>query len=114
MDTRVQADMLAYIARRRLLLMVPTLIGMTLMLFVMARFAPGLTGETAFGEGGMKRSTEDRKVAEQEYAAQAAYARRQRPADAVAYRQYVNWLWDACHLRFGDSVKYNMPVAGFD
>ena len=34
--------MLAYILRR-IVLMVPTLIGMTLMLFIVVRFAPGLT-----------------------------------------------------------------------
>jgi peptide/nickel transport system permease protein len=101
--------MFAYIVRR-ILLMIPTLIGITLMLFLMVRFAPGLTGGTAFGEGGARASKEDRANAI------LAYYRKLGMVDKddhmiPVHRQYVTWLWNACHLDFGESVKYNTRVA---
>jgi peptide/nickel transport system permease protein len=101
--------MFAYIVRR-LLLMVPTLIGITLMLFIMARFAPGLTGGAAFGGGGARTSKEDRQRAIQEM-----YRKLDMLDDngnqLPIYRQYTRWLWNACHLEFGRSVKYDEKVS---
>jgi ABC-type dipeptide/oligopeptide/nickel transport system permease component len=101
--------MFSYIFRR-LLLMIPTLIGITLMLFLMARFAPGLTGGGSFGEGGARASREDRE---------RAILEMYRKLDMVdehdqmrpLYVQYARWLWNACHLEFGSSVKYNEKVS---
>jgi ABC-type dipeptide/oligopeptide/nickel transport system permease component len=101
--------MFSYILRR-LLLMIPTLIGITLMLFLMARFAPGLTGGGAFGEGGARANREDRE---------RAILEMYRKLDMVdehdhmlpLYQQYARWLWHACHLEFGRSVKYGEKVS---
>ena len=52
--------MLTYILRR-LLLMVPTLVGMTLLLFVVIRFSPGVASGSAFAAGAEMQSTEARE-----------------------------------------------------
>ena len=44
--------MVSYIARR-LLLMIPTLFGITVMVFLIARLAPGRPGQMQIGSGGM-------------------------------------------------------------
>jgi peptide/nickel transport system permease protein len=95
---------------RRLLLMIPTLIGMTLMLFVMARFAPGLTGGGAFGDPGLRNAR-----AEERIAAEKAMLRRLKMLDENDQliplpKQYLIWLWNACRLDFGTSVKHGVPV----
>jgi len=101
--------MLNYILRR-LLLMIPTLIGITLMLFLMARFAPGLTGGQAFSESDVQNSRQDREIAEK------LLLKRLDMLDANGnqipiYKQYFHWLGSACRLEFGTSVKYNVPVS---
>lgn len=52
--------MLNYIIRR-ILLMIPTLFGITIMVFLIARNAPGQPGAQAFGEGGNQMNAEGRK-----------------------------------------------------
>jgi len=102
--------MLHYILRR-LFLMVPTLIGMTLVLFAVVRFAPGLTtGGGAFGAGGQMRNQQARAAAEQ------AVKKRLHLVDAQGHdiwlpMQYIYWLNDTLHGDFGESVQYNLPVA---
>src|SRR4051812_48604280 len=100
--------MLNYILRR-LLLMIPTFIGITLMLFVIVRFAPGLTGGGAFAEGGARNSQQDRKEAEKKMLRKLDMLDENGNPIPLP-KQYVRWLWNACHLRFGDSIKYNVPV----
>jgi peptide/nickel transport system permease protein len=91
--------MLAYILRR-LALMVPTLIGMTLMLFVVVRFAPGLT--TAGGETG-ENAMQARQEAE-------AKMKKRLHLDKPLPVQYAMWLGDTLTGNFGDSVQYKKPV----
>jgi ABC-type dipeptide/oligopeptide/nickel transport system permease component len=101
--------MLNYIIRR-LALIVPTLIGMTLVLFVVVRFAPGLTtGGGAFGAGGELRNQQARAKAEE------AMKKRLHLVDAHGHRisipmQYVYWLGDTLQGNFGDSIQYDTPV----
>jgi peptide/nickel transport system permease protein len=101
--------MLSYIIRR-IVLMVPTLIGMTLMLFVVMRFAPGITGSGAFGgEGGMRGS-------QSRAAAELAIKKRLRMVDEQGKpiplpMQYIYWLGDTLKGDLGESVQYNTPVA---
>jgi len=102
--------MLSYVLRR-IVLMIPTLIGMTLVLFALVRFAPGLTGGAAFGgaEGG-SRGSQSRAAAE------LALKKRLHLVDAQGHTisipmQYVYWLRDTLEGNLGDSVQYNTPVA---
>ena len=101
--------MLNYIIRR-LLLMIPTLLGMTLILFVAVRFAPGLTSAGgAFGGDAGMRSQEARAAAEK------AMKKRLHLVDAEGRPislplQYIYWLRDTLKGDFGDSVQYDKPV----
>ncbi len=101
--------MLSYILRR-IVLMVPTLIGMTLLLFVLVRFAPGLTGGGSFGGEGGQRSSQARAEAE------LALKKRLHLVDANGKEiwlpmQYVYWMEDTLKGNLGESVQYRLPVA---
>src|SRR5437868_5773167 len=98
--------MLTYLLRR-LLLMIPTLIGMSLILFLIVRFAPGLTtGGGAFSAGGELKNQQARAQVE------AAMKKRLHLVDAngkpipLAF-QYIYWLGDTLSGNLGDSVQYN-------
>jgi peptide/nickel transport system permease protein len=101
--------LLSYILRR-LVLMIPTLIGMTLMLFVIVRFAPGLTtAGGSFGAEGAMRGQDARAAAE------LAMKKRLHLVDPEGKpialpMQYIYWLWDTVRGDFGESVQYNMKV----
>src|SRR6185312_4254782 len=81
--------------------MVPTLIGMTLLLFITVRFAPGLT--TGGGQSG-----EMMKQAQQEMEEKM---KRRLHLDKPLPVQYLMWLRDTATGNLGDSVQYNTPVA---
>src|SRR3954463_16722838 len=102
--------MLSYILRR-MVLMVPTLIGMTLVLFLLVRFAPGLTtAGGGFNAGGQMRSQQAREKAEEAMKKRLHLVDSQgRPISLPM--QYVNWLKDTVCGDLGDSVQYNTPVA---
>ena len=91
--------MLNYIFRR-LVLMVPTLIGMSLLLFMVVRFAPGLT--TAGGS-----MAENSKQAQQ---AVEEKIKKRLHLDKPLIVQYVLWVNDTLHGNLGESVQYNTPV----
>ncbi len=100
--------MLNYIFRR-IALMVPTLLGMTLLLFALVRFAPGLTGGGSFGGEGGQRSSQSRAAAE------LALKKRLHLVDANGNTihipmQYIYWLRDTAKGDFGESVQYHLPV----
>ena len=102
--------MYAYILRR-LFLMVPTLVGMTLILFVIVRFAPGLTtGGGAFGAGGQMRNQQAREAAEKLMKKRLHLVDEQGRAISLPM-QYIYWLRDTVSGDFGESVQYDAPVA---
>jgi ABC-type dipeptide/oligopeptide/nickel transport system permease component len=100
--------MLSYILRR-IALMIPTLIGMTLMLFALVRFAPGLTGGGSFGGESGSRGAQSRAAAE------LALKKRLHLVDPAGHpislpMQYVYWLHDTMKGDLGESVQYNTSV----
>ena len=101
--------MLGYLLRR-IVLMIPTLFGITLLLFIVARRGAGVGSAGAFsGEGGM-RSGQARAAAE------LAMKKRLHMVDEHGNKillplQYVYWLGDTLKGNLGDSVQYNTPVA---
>lgn len=102
--------MLSYILRR-IFLMIPTLIGMSLILFSIMRFAPGLTtGGGAFGTGGEMRNRQARAAAEMAFKKRLHLVDDQGKA-IILPMQYVYWLSDTVRGNFGESVQYNAPVA---
>lgn len=101
---------------RRLLLTIPTLLGITLLVFTLTRFVPGgpierLITETqlAGAEGGHRGSntnTENGTLSEEQLADLKAYYGFDKPV-LVSYAQ---WLWRVIHLDLGYSTRYNEPV----
>jgi peptide/nickel transport system permease protein len=88
-----------YIARR-LLLMIPTLLGVTFVVFVMVRAVPGDVIDQILGEyGAGDRETKEALL--KEYS-----------LDGNIASQYVRWLGNVVQLDFGKSVISNRSVMG--
>jgi peptide/nickel transport system permease protein len=85
---------------KRLLLMIPTLLGVAVLVFVMLRVAPG-------------------DVVDLKYAGTGTYApkealdreRRELGLDKPLWRQFVNWIWGIVRFDFGTSMWTGRPVA---
>lgn len=82
--------------------MIPTLLGITVMVFAISRAAPGDPVSLSMGPGG------------QLDAQRAADVRKTRMAlyglDKPIYIQYAIWLNRVVRLDFGDSIKHHRPV----
>ena len=96
--------MINYIIKR-LLVMIPTLLGISMVVFAIVRLAPGnpIMLE-ARGEGGAVdvRLLQDEnllKMRERMYG-----------LDKPIPVQYVQWLWRVVRLQFGESMTENRPV----
>lgn len=74
--------MLNYIIRR-LLIMIPTLFGITVMVFGIARCAPGRPGGGAFGEGGQQSAEGQKKMRE--------WYEKRYGLNLPLYQQYLRW-----------------------
>ena len=96
---------------KRLLLLVPTLIGITLICFLVVRLAPGDPAELIAGGGlkgasGAGLSLERRSVVDQALAEwRALYG-----LDKPLHIQYLVWLKNLSRLDFGNSFKDRRPV----
>ena len=107
--------MLSYIARR-VLLMLPTLLGLTLVVFVIINLAPGSPIEQKiqqlrFGSQSMQGdsgdfSTQDSAVTEEVIEA----LKQQYGFDKPIHIRYWMWLKGLTRLDFGDSFTYEEPV----
>ena len=97
---------------QRLLLMIPTFIGITLIGFLVMRLAPGdpaelraaggLAGAASAGLSLEKRGVLDEAMAQW---------RRQYGLDRPLYTQYAIWVRNLFVLDFGESFKDNQPVS---
>jgi peptide/nickel transport system permease protein len=84
---------------KRLLLMIPTLLGVAILVFLMLRVAPG-------------------DIVEMKYAGTGAYApketldreRAQLGLDKPLWQQFVSWMWGIVRLDFGNSMWTGRPV----
>jgi len=87
---------------RRILLMIPTILGITIMVFAISRLAPGDPVSLSMGPNG------------QLDAQRAADVRKTRMAlyglDKPIHVQYAIWLKRVVKLDFGDSIKHHRPV----
>jgi peptide/nickel transport system permease protein len=90
---------------RRLFLMIPTLIGMTIVVFVIIRAAPGRPEELlARGESGevqLGETARDRNL---------ELMRERMGLTGPWYAQYGRWMSNVVRLDFGDSLIHNRPV----
>ena len=87
---------------RRLLLMIPTMIGITIVVFAISRMAPGDALSLRMGPEGQMRQGESSAV----YEAQ----RKLWGLDKPVHIQYLMWVDRLVHLNFGDSIKHHRPV----
>ena len=105
--------MTAYFARR-LLLLIPTFLGITFLVFSVTRFVPGgpidqmiLKMQVASSEGGGGAGQDSSvEIAPEAMAALKEHFNLDKPF-LVAYGA---WLWDLLHLDLGKSYKFNLPV----
>lgn len=100
--------MTAYIVRR-LLLMVPTLLGISLVCFALIQFVPGGPVEEVISKvraAGAMRGGEAKKISAEEVANIKAYFGFDQPAPV----RYLRWLGNVCRGDFGTSYVYQRPV----
>lgn len=98
---------------RRFLLMIPTFLGITIVVFTVTRFVPGgpidqmLADMQAVGaEGGAAGERSSVEIPEKSLEALNEYFRFDRPGPIA----YVQWLGDLFTLDLGRSFKYDLPV----
>ncbi|MGC8623946.1 MAG: ABC transporter permease [Phycisphaerae bacterium] len=94
---------------RRLLLMIPTLLGMTFMLFAVVRFAPGLTTAGGQFSAGVMQSRQAQKQ-EQEIMERRLHLVDKNGHPISLPMQYILWLTSTCEGHLGTSVVYQEPV----
>ncbi|MQA91606.1 MAG: ABC transporter permease subunit [Gemmatimonas sp.] len=91
--------MQAYIARR-LLLMIPSLIGVTVIVFLAARLAPVSTVNVILGETGIRDEAIAAEVSER------------LGLNSSLITQYTNWVWGMIRGDFGESWFTGTSVGG--
>jgi peptide/nickel transport system permease protein len=96
---------------QRLLLMVPTFLGITLIVFLIVRLAPGDPAELR-AAGGLGAAAGGGISVDKRGAVDEAMAqwRAQYGLDKPLYVQYALWLKNLFTLSFGESFKDNQPV----
>ncbi len=84
---------------KRLLLMIPTLLGVAVLVFLMLRVAPGDIVELRYAGTGT-------------YAPKEAldWERAQLGLDKPLWHQFVTWIWGIARLDFGNSMWTGQPV----
>ena len=101
---------------RRILLMVPTFLGITLLTFTLCQFVPGgqidqlrmsLAGGGGAGEisGGASRQVQ-LTIPDEQLKQLRQYYGFDKPLPVA----YADWLWKTLHLNLGRSFRYNEPV----
>ncbi|HHO51984.1 MAG TPA: ABC transporter permease subunit [Deltaproteobacteria bacterium] len=101
---------------RRLLLLIPTFLGITFLVFTITRFVPGgpidqliVQMQSAGGEAGASGAGESSVAIP---AAVLDELNRQYGFDKPFYLSYLSWLGDVLTGDLGESFKYNEPVLG--
>jgi len=82
--------------------MIPTLLGITIVVFAISRIAPGdpVSSATVRGEQSDVGQTDIRTARMRLYG-----------LDKPIHIQYANWLWRVVRLDFGDSIKHHRMVS---
>ena len=102
---------------RRLLLTVPTLLGITVIVFTLTRFVPGgpiekmitaaqLAGQEGAGHVVRDRASSNSTLSEEQLAELRAYYGFDKPV----FVSYGLWLWQVVQGDLGVSTRYNEPV----
>lgn len=90
---------------RRLLLIIPTFLGVSLITFAVIQLAPGspLTVRLHGAEGGMNSNAASQQIVEQ---TKALYG-----LDKPMHERYLLWLWRMVRFDFGESYKDHRSVS---
>jgi len=94
---------------RRLLLMIPTLLGITLVCFILIQFVPGGPVEQVISKVrayGSSRGASAKAISQEEIQNITAYF----GFDQPAYIRYLRWLGNVCRGDLGKSYVYQQPV----
>ncbi len=91
--------MLKYIIKR-LLLMIPTLLGVAILIFVLLRVVPGDVVEARYLSQGSQFQSQD--LMDQE--------RKKLGLDQPEWKQFATWMWGVAHLDFGVSMWTGSPI----
>ena len=94
--------MLTYIVHR-LLIMIPTLLAISLIIFVIIQLPPGDYFESHIAELQSQGETVDMEKIE--------FLRREYGFDRPILEQYVLWVWNMLHGDFGYSFEFRLPVS---
>lgn len=102
--------MISYLLKR-LLLMLPTLFGITIIIFTISHLAPGDPVMAEFGGGGGLGASSGgtESMAERERRIQAI--REELGLNDPIVVQYGRWILKAAQLDFGQSTKFKVPVS---
>ncbi len=84
---------------KRLLLMIPTLLGVAVLVFLMLRVAPGDIVELKYAGTG---AFAPKEVLDQE--------RAQLGLDKPLWQQFLNWIWGIIRFDFGNSMWTGRPI----
>ena len=98
---------------RRLLLIPPTLIGITVIVFIITRLVPGGPIERAIMEAQLGAGSTRGAIAGQNMALSEAQLQRLREYygfDKPVLQSYVEWMGKVATGDLGTSYRYNMPV----
>lgn len=102
---------------RRLVLIVPTFIGITLMVFVITRFVPGgpiermmMEAQLAGGDSGAVQASASQRGGSVLSEAQLQQLREYYGFDKPVFISYVHWVKKILVLDLGTSTRYNEPV----
>ena len=91
--------MLQYIVKR-LLLMIPTMLGVAVLIFVLLRVVPGDVVEAKFMTGQNAFQSQDLMNIE----------RKKLGLDQPLWRQFTSWMWGLLHFDFGLSMWTGSPI----
>jgi peptide/nickel transport system permease protein len=94
--------MLTYIVHR-LLVMIPTMLAISLIIFVIIQLPPGDYFESHIAELQSQGETVDMEKIE--------FLRREYGFDRPILEQYVLWVWNMLHGDFGYSFEFRLPVS---
>jgi len=92
---------MAYYILKRLLAMIPTLLGVAVLIFLLLRVVPGDVVEARYmGEGGQFQSQELMQI-----------ERKKLGLDQPLWTQFVTWMWGIVRLDFGLSMWTGSPIS---
>jgi len=91
---------MAYYILKRLLAIIPTLLGVAVLIFLLLRVVPGDVVEARYmGDGGQFQSQDLMQI-----------ERKKLGLDQPLWKQFTTWMWGLAHLDFGLSMWTGSPI----